>query len=161
MMARDRKQPMTPRQDHPPKETSASAILVYDGACPLCSRFATMVRLRAAVGAVALIDARKGGPVIERLRAKGIDLDQGNVFSYGGRDYVGPEAMHAIAALTGLGGLFGKAVAWMVGAPWRARLLYPLLRGVRNLALWFKGEPQLGDADAGAGVRSDASVPDP
>ena len=56
-----------------------------------------MVRLRAAVGAVELIDARQGGPVIERLRAKGIDLDQGNVFSYGGRDYVGPEDIQAVA----------------------------------------------------------------
>jgi len=124
----------------------AAAVLVYDGACPLCSRFAAMVRLRAAVGEVELVDARQGGPTIERMRARGIDLDQGNVFTYGGRDYVGPEAMRAVATLTGLDGGFGRAVAWMVGAPWRARLLYPVLRGGRNLALRLKGEPQLGEA---------------
>lgn len=124
---------------------STAAVLVYDGACPFCTRFATMVRLRTAVGAVELVNARDGGPVIERLRAQGIDLDQGNVFSYGGRDYVGPEAMQAIATLTGLEGLFGRMVAWMIAAPGRARLLYPLLRGVRNLMLKLKGEPQLGE----------------
>lgn len=123
-----------------------AAVLVYDGACPFCTRFATMVRLRAAVGAVELVNARDGGPVIERLRAKGIDLDQGNVFSYGGRDYVGPEAMQAIATLTGLEGLFGRMVAWMIATPGWARLLYPLLRGVRNLMLKLKGEPQLGES---------------
>lgn len=126
-------------------QESPPAVLVYDGACPFCTRFATMVRLRAVVGAVELVDARQGGPLIERLRAQGIDLDQGNVFSYGGRDYVGPEAMHAIATLTGLEGPFGRAVAWMIGAPGRARLLYPLLRGVRNLMLRLKGAPQLGE----------------
>jgi len=110
-----------------------------------------MVRLRAAVGAVELIDARQGGPLIERLRAEGIDLDQGNVFTYGGRDYVGPEAMRAIAALTGLDGVFGRMVAWMIGAPGRARVLYPILRGLRNLALRFKRVPQLGDMPARAG----------
>lgn len=121
------------------------AVLVYDGACPFCTRFATMVRLRAAVGAVELVDARTGGPVVERLRAQGIDLDRGNVFSYGGRDYVGPEAMRAIATLTGLGGGFGRLIAWMIGTPGRARLLYPLLRGLRNLMLRLKGAPQLGE----------------
>jgi len=125
----------------------AKAVLVYDGACPLCTRFATMVRLRAAVGEVELIDARAGGPVIERLRAQGIDLDQGNVFTFGGRDYVGPEAMQAIATLAGLGGMAGRLVAWMVRSPGRARLLYPLLRGGRNLMLRLKGVPQLGAAD--------------
>jgi predicted DCC family thiol-disulfide oxidoreductase YuxK len=124
---------------------AAGAVLVYDGAYPFCTHFATMVRLRAAVGAVELVDARKGGPVIERLRAKGVDLDQGNVFSFGGRDYVGPDAMHAVATLTGLNGLFGRMVAWMIRAPGRARLLYPMLRGVRNLMLKLKRAPQLGD----------------
>lgn len=128
-----------------PATPVATASLVYDGACPFCSRFATMVRLRAAVGAVELINAREGGPAIERLRAKGIDLDQGNVFTYGGRDYVGPEAMHAIAALTGLDGVFGRMIAWMIGSPARARVLYPILRGLRNLALRFKRVPQLGE----------------
>jgi predicted DCC family thiol-disulfide oxidoreductase YuxK len=128
-----------------PAAHDAAAVLVYDGACPFCTRFATMVRLRAAVGAVALVDAREGGPLIERLRAKGIDLDEGNVFSYGGRDYVGAEAMQAIATLTGLDGAFGRMVAWMIRKPGRARLLYPVLRGLRNLMLRLKGEPQLGE----------------
>jgi predicted DCC family thiol-disulfide oxidoreductase YuxK len=132
-------------QQEDPPAALAPATLVYDGACPFCTRFATMVRLRAAVGAVELVNARDGGPVIDRLCAKGIDLDQGNVFSYGGRDYVGPEAMQAIATLTGLEGLFGRIAAWMIAAPGRARLLYPLLRGVRNLMLKLKGEPQLGE----------------
>jgi len=138
---------MNKLQGEPEQPPAApAAVLVYDGACPFCSHFAAMVRLRAAVGAVTLVDARAGGPEIERLRAKGIDLDQGNVFTYGGRDYVGPEAMHAIAALSGLDGVFGRTVAWMIGSPTRARMLYPLLRGVRNLTLRLKRVPQLGDA---------------
>jgi predicted DCC family thiol-disulfide oxidoreductase YuxK len=142
MVQADHIEPTYEPNREPAHET---AVLVYDGACPFCTRFATMVRLRAVVGTVELVNARDGGPMIERLRAKGIDLDQGNVFSYGGRDYVGPEAMHAVATLTGLHGWFGRVVAWMIGAPGRARLLYPLLRGVRNLMLKLKGAPQLGE----------------
>lgn len=132
---------------------AAPAVLVYDGACPFCTQFATMVRLRAAVGAVELVDARQGGPAIARLRAEGIDLDQGNVFSFGGRNYVGPEAMQAVATLTGLNGFFGRIVAWMIRAPGRARLLYPVLRGVRNLMLRLKGAPQLKDVQEDAQIR--------
>ena len=120
------------------------AVVVYDGECPFCRRFATMVRLRSAVGKVCLVDARAGSPIVARLRSKGIDLDRGNVFSYGGRDYVGPEALTAISMLAGLGGGTGRAFAWIMRSPFRARLLYPILRGMRNLALRVKGTPQIG-----------------
>jgi len=135
----------------PAVSAPANAALVYDGECPFCTRFATMVRLRAAVGEVALVDARAGGPVVERLRAKGIDLDRANVFSFGGRDYVGAEALTAIAMLAGLGGGMGKAFAWVMRGPRRARMLYPTLRGLRNLALKIKGAPQIGGT-AGNGL---------
>jgi predicted DCC family thiol-disulfide oxidoreductase YuxK len=121
------------------------AALVYDGACPFCSGFARLVRLRAAVGEVRLINARDGGPEVTRLRAAGIDLDRGSVFIYGGRDYVGAESVAAVAMLSGLGGVSGRIVGWLFRAPSRARLAYPLLRGLRNLALAVKRRPSLAD----------------
>lgn len=121
------------------------AVLVYDGDCPLCSHFARLVRLRAAIGTVRLVDARDGGPEVKRLRAAGFDLDRGNVFSFGGRDYFGEEAVVAIAVMGGLSGPAGRAIAWTLSNPRRARALYPLLRTARNTALWIKGSPQLAE----------------
>lgn len=127
------------------KAGSGEAVLVYDGECPLCSHFARLVRLRSAIGTVRLVDARNGGPEVARLRAAGFDLDRGNVFSFGGRDYFGEEAVIAIAVMGGLGGPAGRAIAWTLRSPRRARALYPLLRAGRNLALRIKGRPQLAE----------------
>ena len=63
--------------------------LVYDGECPFCSRYVRLLRLRAAVGAVELVDARTDHPMVSYLYDLGIDLDEGmalvqdNVIAHG------------------------------------------------------------------------------
>ncbi len=136
----------TPRNKGAKADTGAGeAVLVYDGDCPLFSHFARLVRLRSAIGTVRLVDARDGGPEVARLRAAGLDLDRGNVFSFGGRDYFGEEAVTAIAVMAGLDGPAGRAITWTLRSPRRTRALYPLLRAGRNLALRIKRRPQLAE----------------
>ena len=44
--------------------------LLYDGECPFCSAYARFVRLReTSIGPLRLIDARHGGPAIERVKS--------------------------------------------------------------------------------------------
>ena len=128
--------------------TAAGAVLIYDGDCPFCRQFAKLVRLREAAGPVRLVNARDGGPEVERLQADGVDFNEGNAFIYGGQVYVGADSMVAIALLTDGGGPMRRLLAWSMRDPWRARALYPTLRGLRNLALRLRGGTQIGAPEA-------------
>jgi len=125
--------------------------IVYDGACPLCSAYVRMVRLKQALGDVRLVDAREGGPVVEEVMAQGFDLDQGMAMKMGGRFYHGGQVMHMIAMMSSEAGLFNRLHAWAFRSPLRAKVLYPPLRTGRNIALRLLGHKPL--AEAGLGDR--------
>ncbi len=113
--------------------------IFYDGACPFCTNYAMLLRLRQTAGPVALVDARSGDPRVAAALARGIDLDQGFLVIYGGRDYTGAEAAHLLALLAEGGAFFNRIVNLLLRTPERARVFYPLLRAVRNLALRVRG----------------------
>lgn len=120
--------------------------IVYDGACPFCSAYVRMVRLRKAAGEVRLIDAREGGPAVEEALARGFDLDEGMAMKLGGRWYHGDAVMHMVAMMSGSSDAFNRLHARIFRSPRRARLLYPALRRGRNLALRLLGHRRLADA---------------
>ena len=111
--------------------------LVYDGDCPFCSAYVQFVRFRDAVGTVHLIDARDGGGIVDDIRAAGFDLDEGMVLKAGNRLYHGADCINALALMSGGSGLFNKLNAWIFKSPLRAKVLYPILRTGRNVALWL------------------------
>jgi predicted DCC family thiol-disulfide oxidoreductase YuxK len=120
-------------------------IVVYDGDCPFCSTYVRMVRLSRATGPVTLVDARKAGhPVLDRIRAAGLNLDDGMVVGIGGQLYHGDRAMTVMAAMTSGSGLFNRVFAWVFRSPTRARLLYPPLVAGRNLTLRLLGRKKIG-----------------
>ena len=51
--------------------------IVYDGDCPFCRNYIRLTRLKQAIGPVRLIDARAGGPEVDFVQARGLDLDEG------------------------------------------------------------------------------------
>ena len=61
------------------------ASIVYDGDCPFCSRYVKLVRLREALGAVSIINAREGGPLVDEIVEAGFDLDEGMVLKVDGQ----------------------------------------------------------------------------
>ncbi|MEM7221349.1 MAG: DCC1-like thiol-disulfide oxidoreductase family protein [Pseudomonadota bacterium] len=109
--------------------------MIYDGDCPFCASYVKLVRIREACGELALIDAREGGPVVDELVAAGFDLDEGMVLKMGGRYYHGADCIHALALMGSSSTLFNKFNAWTFASPGRSKLLYPVLRACRNLAL--------------------------
>jgi predicted DCC family thiol-disulfide oxidoreductase YuxK len=122
--------------------------IVYDGQCPFCSRYVALLRLREALGRVALIDARQGGPLVDEIRAAGLDLDDGMVLKMDGRLYHGDECIHRLALLSTPSGLFNRVNAAMFRSPTASRLLYPVLRTGRNAALRLLGRPKLNRSSA-------------
>ena len=119
----------TGRRDHP------AVCIIYDGDCPFCSAYIRMMRLRASIGPVELINAREGGPVVEDIRAQGIDLDHGMVLKLGDRIYHGDECIHRLALLSTASGPFNRLNALIFRSPRASRALYPILRSGRNAML--------------------------
>ncbi|MEM1276230.1 MAG: DCC1-like thiol-disulfide oxidoreductase family protein [Pseudomonadota bacterium] len=109
--------------------------IVYDGECPFCASYVGMVRLRQAAGSVRLIDARGGGPEVDRIRKAGLDLDEGMVLLTGDEMYHGADCIHRMGLMSTRLGVFNRLNAWVFRSPARSRFLYPILRAGRNLAL--------------------------
>lgn len=112
-----------------------SAVIVYDGECPFCSRYVKLLRLRETIGPVQLVDARDGGALVDDLIAQGIDLNEGMVFKLGDKLYHGDECVHRLALLSTGFGLFNRLNAAMFRSQSVSRLLYPLMRAGRNFTL--------------------------
>lgn len=134
-------------EDHPRRPQPASGgsglTVVYDGACPFCTAYVRLVRLREACGPVTLVDARSGHPVVGAIAAAGFDLDSGMVVEMDGNYYHGDRAMHVLSLLTTRSGAFNGAVRWLFRSPRVARLVYPALVAGRNATLRLLGRGRL------------------
>ncbi|MDD7910020.1 DCC1-like thiol-disulfide oxidoreductase family protein [Pseudovibrio exalbescens] len=117
--------------------------LIYDGACPFCQRYTTLLELREEGRTVTLIDARAHPQIVADLMSRGIDIDQTMVAHYQGREYAGSDALHLIALLaTGSTG-FNRLNRWLFRSQQRARLAYPVLRALRNGTLKLLGHRKI------------------
>jgi len=124
--------------------------VVYDGECPFCSAYVRMVRLRKLAN-VHLLDAREAHPVVDELKARGFDLDEGMALKIGDAIYHGDECVHRLALLSGPSGLFNRFNFWVFRNEKRAKALYPALRAGRNLALRLLGKRRINDAEPSPG----------
>ena len=113
--------------------------IVYDGECPFCQQFTRLLRLRANIGRVRLIDARGGDPLVAEVVKRGYDLDQGMIVTIGDEYYHGAEAMHVLAMLSTRAGWFNRFNFYVFRSKRVAAMLYPILRTGRNLALRILG----------------------
>ena len=127
--------------------TSADAVtIVYDGECPFCSRYISMLRLRDAVGPVRLIDARSSDVAVARFQRMGYDLNDGMVVEYAGRIHHGADGLHLLALLSTASGTFNKLNAAVFRSTAASNLLYPALRLGRNLTLRALGRRKIDPA---------------
>ena len=62
---------------------SEGAQIVYDGDCPFCSAYVSLLRLKSAAGPVTLTDARGHPDLVADLAARGFDIDTGMVLIFG------------------------------------------------------------------------------
>ena len=124
---------------------ASPTLLIYDGACPFCSRYVRYLRLKEAVGELRLIDARAGGPEVEEARSQGFDLDEGMVLRHGGVYHHGADCLNRLALMSSPSGIFNRVNAALFRSPRLSALGYPLLRCGRNLALRLLRRPRLAD----------------
>jgi predicted DCC family thiol-disulfide oxidoreductase YuxK len=120
--------------------------VVYDGECPFCSSFVLLYRIRKLAKRVHLVDARSRHPVVDEVRRRRFDLNEGMVVKVDGRLYHGPDAMNILAILGSGKTLFNRVNRALFRRPGMARLLYPLLARGRLITLRLLGRPLIGDA---------------
>ena len=123
-------------------------MLVYDGECPFCSRYVTLVRLREAVGPVQLIDARQGGPVVEKIQRMGYDINEGMVLVDGETIYFGEDCIHRLALLSSPSTTFNRMNAAIFRSKTASDLLYPVLKLGRRGILTLLGRRRIAPAAA-------------
>ena len=126
-------------------KTDTEILIVYDKQCPACDYYCNMVRIRESVGRIVLVDAREGGPIMEEITARGLDIDQGMVVKVGDRIYYGPDAIHALSLMGTNKGWFNRLAYWSFRSRGVSRVLYPLLKGCRNLLLKILGKTKIND----------------
>jgi predicted DCC family thiol-disulfide oxidoreductase YuxK len=118
---------------------SEGVSVIYDGACPFCSAYVKMLRLRKAVGNVTLVNVRQNATLLKELAAHDLQIDQEMVVLHGGAVYSGGDAINVLALLTSPSGMFNRLIAGIMKKPERARQIYPYLRGGRSVALKLLG----------------------
>ena len=128
-------------------ENQRTALLIYDGECPFCSRYARMLRLRESID-LQLLDARvtgveEGAFVIREVVALGYDLDEGMVLKLGDEFYHGDRCIHVLASLSSSVGWANRLFAVVFRSQKTARVIYPVLRFFRNLTLRCLGRDKL------------------
>ncbi len=109
--------------------------ILYDGQCPFCTSYVSMMRLRETVGPVELVDARSEDPRVANAVSAGLDLDEGMVVCWNGRQFHGTDAVHLLATLSAPGGLLNNLQRRLFANPRRASVIYPVLARGRRLFL--------------------------
>ena len=122
--------------------------VVYDGECPLCSRYVLLYQLRQRGQRIHLIDARSEHPIIADIRARNLDLNEGMVVRWRGRHYHGAHAMHLLATLAGNATVFNRLNRLVFSRPRLARALYPALVRGRKLLLRLLGRKPIDESNA-------------
>ena len=110
---------------------------VYDGECPLCKSAALALRIKEDYGTLHLINAREANEnsLIEKINENQLDLDEGMVIYDGSQFYHGKDALKFMARYgenKGVFNLVNKALYW---SDTMARIIYPWMRGTRNMLL--------------------------
>ncbi len=127
--------------------TTDSALIVYDGECIYCQNYVRLVRLRASVGAVELLDARSGDPRVADFQRRGYDLNEGMLFVYNGVVHHGSNAIHALALLSDTTGFLGRLNRMVFGSRQLSALAYPVLKLGRRATLALRGRGLIPDQD--------------
>lgn len=125
----------------------SEVVVVYDKQCPACDHYCKLVRIRESVGRLVLLDARAGGPVMDEITARGLDIDQGMVVKVGDALYYGTDAIHVLATMGTNRGLFNRLAYWTFRSRTVSRVLYPMLRACRNLLLKALGRTKINNLE--------------
>lgn len=130
---------------------------VYDDECPVCRAYCTRIELKNPQRPLVLIDARKGGALMEEITARGLDIDEGMVVKIGDDLHYGSGAIHVLSQYTKPAGIMGRMNQTLFRHKFLSDILYPAGKAVRNLVLYLLGIEKIGNlrkSDTGSTIRN-------
>ena len=117
--------------------TRETVEVFYDGACPFCSNYVALLRLREEFS-VRLVDARTHPDAVAEFAAKGLDVADGMIVRFPGSVHHGADAMTALSMIS-TGGRLSGVLAHVFRRRWLASLLYPGMKLGRRITLTLLG----------------------
>ncbi|HAU69305.1 MAG: DCC1-like thiol-disulfide oxidoreductase family protein [Arenicella sp.] len=118
------------------KEPPALSVL-YDGECPVCKLYVGQLQRSNDTHQIELIDARQAPQECAAAANSGLDIDQGIIVNDGDRSFHADEALSYLNKLSSHHGLFNRINQALFGSTKVAKVVYPVLRGLRNGLLWL------------------------
>jgi hypothetical protein len=116
-------------------------VLVFDGGCPFCRRFAELSELRGGLPGLRIRDGRADTALRESLAQRGFHLRDGAMVIDGDRVWHGADAISWLCARLTPSAALHRVLASLFAPRDRARRLYPALLLARRLALGWRGLP--------------------
>jgi len=80
---------------------------------------------------------------MEAITVAGMDIDQGMVLKLEDQLYYGSDAIHVLALISNRSGVFNRLNYWLFSSRYLSRLVYPILRALRNLLLKLLGRSRI------------------
>jgi predicted DCC family thiol-disulfide oxidoreductase YuxK len=115
--------------------------LLYDGECPLCSRYVRMTRLQKTLPGFSLLDARNYSDLVAEHRSRGSDVNDGMILYVDGATYHGADALNRIIALLSTPStILNRLNAVAFRSKTVSRVVYPTLVLGRNTLLKLLGK---------------------
>lgn len=109
--------------------------IIYDGECPFCAAFVKLYAVRKKVGEIELINARERPDLVQELRARGMEINEGMVVIWQKHHYYGADAMRLLSMLGSDTGIFRVLNRILFHNRNVAAAVYPLLATCRRLVL--------------------------
>ncbi|MEM1352576.1 MAG: DCC1-like thiol-disulfide oxidoreductase family protein [Pseudomonadota bacterium] len=134
----------TPNRSDLPLSKLGNLNIIYDGDCPFCQRYVTILQLREAVGKVQLVNAREHPEVVEFFNEYDMPLNDGMVAEYENSFYYGKDAMNFLALVSSRSGVLNRCAALIMKNKILASVLYPIFVAIRKATLKVIGVPKLG-----------------
>jgi hypothetical protein len=125
----------------PPGAGPVAPLLVFDGGCLFCRHFAELSELRSGIPGLQIRDGRADHALRAALLRRGYALHEGAVLLLDDQVLHGAEAIQWLCARMNPSAPLLRLLAPLLGAPERARGLYPLLLLARRCALGVRGLP--------------------
>jgi predicted DCC family thiol-disulfide oxidoreductase YuxK len=120
--------------------TMSKDYVLYDGACPACSRYVAATGVAERLD-ITLIDARSDPALVAQHAVAGRKIDDGMVVAIDGVIHYGADATRKLAEIGRPATRARRFLLWFLGkAPW-ADALYPALAAGRRGLLRMLGRP--------------------
>ena len=127
---------------------AADIELVYDRQCPVCEYYCQRIDVDPAYGTLRRIDAREDSEIMNEITALGLDIDEGMVVRVGDSVHYGSDAINVLASRSSRRGLFNRFASATFRSRRVARLLYPVMKSLRNLLLKLLGRSRINNLQA-------------